>query len=514
MRRTALALALILVLLLSALAGKFFLYTSSAQSSGAITIKASGNIEGTDKIQRDGDVYLFTGSISGSIVVERDNIIIDGAVYVLQPQNDAGVGVDIRDRNNVTIRNLTITGFIGRCAILLINTNNCDIQNNTLSNNLNGIEMTLRSSRNKIIGNNFENNELGLELYSIDPGSDNLISENEIKNNNFGMAIRDFTSTNIHSNKFEMNKYGFFLGVGSGTRLENNALSNNTHAFGASNVIGADVDTSNTVNGKPIYYWVNEHDKTVPADAGYVALIGCSGITVKNLDLAGNYHGIFLGSTTNSTIINNKFSNNLFGVNLNAASNNTISQNTIIDNENGVGLEAGSSENSIYGNNIDMNKFGVYIDAVSGNSIIGNVIRDSETGVYTQYSGLNIIHHNNFINNSKSWGDTGLSPFWFGPSVSISTWDDGGEGNYWSDYNGTDLNNDGVGDTPYLVGTNNTDRYPLMKPVTFQEFPDGASEKEPFPTLLVLVASVTAVIVGVAGLLVYFKKRKRKAALA
>ena len=42
-------------------------------------------------------------------------------------------------------------------------------------------------------------------------------------------------------------------------------------------------------------------------------------------------------------------------------------------------------------------------------------------------------------------------------------WDDGKEGNFWSDYNGTDSNNDGVGDTPYMIDTLNQDRYPLLQ---------------------------------------------------
>jgi len=37
-------------------------------------------------------------------------------------------------------------------------------------------------------------------------------------------------------------------------------------------------------------------------------------------------------------------------------------------------------------------------------------------------------------------------------------------GNYWSDYNGTDDNGDGIGDTPYIIDADNQDKYPLMKP--------------------------------------------------
>jgi hypothetical protein len=56
-----------------------------------------------------------------------------------------------------------------------------------------------------------------------------------------------------------------------------------------------------------------------------------------------------------------------------------------------------------------------------------------------------------------------------------NVWDNGypSGGNYWSDYNGTDLllgsgqnetGSDGIGDTPYVIDANNRDNYPLMKP--------------------------------------------------
>ena len=74
-------------------------------------------------------------------------------------------------------------------------------------------------------------------------------------------------------------------------------------------------------------------------------------------------------------------------------------------------------------------------------------------------------------------------------------WDNGCEGNFWSNYNGTDLNRDGIGDTPYIIEANNTDRYPLMSII-----PE-------FPSLLISALFMTATLLAV---IVYKRKHTSK----
>jgi hypothetical protein len=50
-------------------------------------------VDGTDLIQRDGNVYTFTGDIFGTITVEKDGIIIDGAGYAIKGN---GTVIDLR----------------------------------------------------------------------------------------------------------------------------------------------------------------------------------------------------------------------------------------------------------------------------------------------------------------------------------------------------------------------------------------------------------------------------------
>jgi hypothetical protein len=86
------------------------------------------------------------------------------------------------------------------------------------------------------------------------------------------------------------------------------------------------------------------------------------------------------------------------------------------------------------------------------------------------------MYHNNFINNQKHVDAQEFTslPKYGNPENGKYVWDNGypSGGNYWSDYTGKDENNDGIGDTPYIVSQyyNNTDYYPLMQAVSIPEF--------------------------------------------
>jgi hypothetical protein len=100
----------VVVLLVLSLALVYFPQIGVVKAEGTIYIRADGSIEGTDKIQRDGDVYTLISDINGSIIVERDYVVLNGAGYRLQGDGNEN-GVTIGINNNITVKNLKVSSF-------------------------------------------------------------------------------------------------------------------------------------------------------------------------------------------------------------------------------------------------------------------------------------------------------------------------------------------------------------------------------------------------------------------
>jgi len=136
-----------------------------------------------------------------------------------------------------------------------------------------------------------------------------------------------------------------------------------------------------------------------------------------------------------------------------------IHNNKISDNRwHGFRMEY-SSNSDITRNYVSNNHgFGLYLWESSSTNISENTIKQNFwDGINLgDYCENNNLYHNNLIDNNldnayDKWGNI---------------WDDGypSGGNYWDDYTGEDNDNDGIGDTPYVIpGEKSIDNYPLMK---------------------------------------------------
>jgi len=145
----------------------------------------------------------------------------------------------------------------------------------------------------------------------------------------------------------------------------------------------------------------------------------------------------------------------LSGIDIENVNNTNISHNTIEVSHKGIYLA--SSCNSILTDN-DISKTIEAISVINSNNTIfsGNKLSDNQFAMVLSNANNNTIFHNNFMNNAN-----------FISSInSTNLWDNGVEGNYWSNYTGKDEDQDGIGDSPHVINAINQDNYPLMGTLT------------------------------------------------
>ena len=206
-----------------------------------IHIKGDGTIDPIGApITQSGDVYTLTNNITISatynvgIMVERNNMTLDGAGYTLKGPNAFTDGIRTNSQNNVTIENMRITGFWGY-PIRLDFSEQCLITKNNISASMVGIFLADYASNNGVIENILENSGLG--IYIGGTASSNSIIGNDIKDGSDGVYIEGPNSFNnsIINNNMIGNSYGIKLTLAAAnSHIHHNNFINNAVQFSVS----------------------------------------------------------------------------------------------------------------------------------------------------------------------------------------------------------------------------------------------------------------------------------------
>jgi parallel beta-helix repeat protein len=403
------------------------------------TISAAvSNASSGDTIHVNDGIYNETITVSKELRISS----VNGSASTLLNSASGNTILTIT-ASNVTIEGFNITGAsnVGQAGITLTSVSNCNITDNQLNGNYNGIFLS-SSSNNTLTSNNASSNErYGIHLYEssnntltsnsasdnshgiflsstcnyntltsnsasgnshgiyfesssnntltsnnassntnngihLYESSNNTLTSNNANNNEYGINVHSSNNNTLTSNNANNNEYGIYLYDSSNNTLTNNLMSSNSYNFGVdgSNLEDFlhDINESNLVDGKPLYYWTNRSNEEVPSDAGAVYVINSTNITVKDIELANVDAGILFAYTNNSTIQNVTVSEGFIGVQLVSSGYNILDDITANNTACGIYLDS-SSYNALTSNSASSNNyFGIYFEFSSNYNTLSN----------------------------------------------------------------------------------------------------------------------------------------------
>lgn len=225
------------------------------------------------------------------------------------------------------------------------------------------------------------------------------------------------------------------------------------------NVISWNNITENAYYGVEFRYSDNnilsENNITKNESMGIYLYESSNNTISRNEITEDNYGVLILGLSRNNIVVKNNITQNNSGVKLwLSSSSNFVCDNRIKNNINGVWIY-GACNNTVSRNIIIRNSAsGIGFEECSGNVAFENNIRENGCGVWVMWGFNNTVYHNNFVNNTEQ---THIYTYGY-----VNFWDNGLEGNYWSNYTGADTDYDGIGDSVYKIDENNADYHPLM----------------------------------------------------
>ena len=295
----------------------------------------------------------------------------------------------------------------------------------------------------------------GIEFKNV---SNSLITYNNCTNNNYGIYINYNNNVNITANLIQSNSiYGITLNNSNNDLIFNNTFQLNSNAAIYSEFSNNNTIYDNFINASVYGIFLMSSNITLLSNNGIqncsnsgIILIYSTKNTVTENYLYRNYGGIFdQYGFNNSYLKNTVIENSVGGICVGISVNITISMNDVIGSSMGGIILQKLNHSFIINNNISQNgDFGISLAGYSysesiNNTISQNTIRNTnETGLgLTNFTKDNLIFNNEFINNSLNAQDNGT----------FNLWDNGIIGNIWDDYDGVDANDDGIGDSPYLI---------------------------------------------------------------
>jgi parallel beta-helix repeat protein len=344
-------------------------------------------------------------------------------------------GMHLDSCTGITVAHCLSSDNFAGDGILCTSPTDALIENNTCDRNYYGINLGGSSGSLMIMNNSCSNNTVatdsaGIRLLNNNP----LTVQNNLCNDNanVGILLWGCTSPQLVGNIANHNNWGIYLDTSLTCTLTGNTMIGDGIFLSGSNPTYWDthvIDTSNLVNGKPVYYMnaPTYFGVPVPAGAGQVLVASSSNLVILGQNLSGASVGIEVGFSNGIVIIGNSIWYGIEGIycyqssfliSLNtvainsdngiyvlACSSSTIANNNAISNELGIATDSGAA-NTVDSNTCSGNSVGIYIHAEWGDEVKNNgCTANVDAGIRVRASDNCTVHNNTCVGSTSSgWG--------------------------------------------------------------------------------------------------------------
>jgi nitrous oxidase accessory protein len=347
-------------------------------------------------------IYSYNFSLSKSFKIEKSNNNIDLNGAIGQAQNGDSIFIESGEyfeKNIIIDKKISLFGH------------GYPIINSQFSK---GDLLTITSDSVTISGIIFKNIPIA---YTYD---------------NAAIKVKSSNYVNIINVRTENSFFGIYLANSTNCKISNNIIMGNF--------------MKETSSGNGIHLWK------------------CNHILIENNVIQHHRDGIYFEFVKNTHINNNLSRKNMrYGLHFMFSDSCSYQNNQFSDNGAGVAVMYTKSvlmKNNIFKDNWGTASYGVLLKDIKDSKIINNQFLKNTVGIHAEGSSRLIIENNNFINNGwalKIMGNCVENKISFNNFISnsfdLSTNSTDSynnyDNNYWSKYQGYDINKDGIGDIPY-----------------------------------------------------------------
>ncbi len=236
-------------------------------------------------------------------------------------------------------------------------------------------------------------------------------------------------------------------------------------------------------------------DNIISEERDGIYIQSCNGNQIRRNRVTNLRYGLHYMFSDLNVFEDNVFSNNVAGAAIMYSNKIEMRRNAFIHNRgfSSFGILFQECNDILAEDNFIVdNATGIFMEALRKTTFRRNTIANNDVALRMfSNSDANVITENNFLNN--------LSPLQLVGKRTTTRWSENGRGNFWSDYDGYDLNEDGRGDVPqkiqnvfeYMEGNHPRLRFYLESPaaralaVAEKTFPilRGSSEVDEAPLM-------------------------------